>query len=101
MLLEEEMRRVLAFCQWKALWWEARANRREDPSPELAEGLRSYCAEKASKERRMGAMLEAKWASIRERAQAVIQGGAIPLSSSAPAAERVEVEIEGGEEEEE
>ncbi|KII83221.1 hypothetical protein PLICRDRAFT_85192, partial [Plicaturopsis crispa FD-325 SS-3] len=55
------------FCQWKALWWEARANRREDPSPELAEGLRSYCAEKASKERRMGAMLEAKWASIRER----------------------------------
>ncbi|KII83047.1 hypothetical protein PLICRDRAFT_59757, partial [Plicaturopsis crispa FD-325 SS-3] len=70
-LLKEEMCRVLAFCDWKASWWESQADRRTDVSPELAESLGAYCAENASKERRMRASLERKWCGIRAWAREV------------------------------
>ncbi|KAJ7694095.1 hypothetical protein B0H17DRAFT_931964, partial [Mycena rosella] len=44
-LLEEEMRRTLVFCTWKANWWLKRAAPRTDVSPELAEGLQTYALE--------------------------------------------------------
>ncbi|KII88031.1 hypothetical protein PLICRDRAFT_112159, partial [Plicaturopsis crispa FD-325 SS-3] len=99
-LLDEEMRRVLVYGRWKAEWWESRAARREDASPELAEGLRSYCAENAWKERRLASIFEGKWASIRERARAVISGGGIPVFSGQSGVQRVEVEISPDDEDE-
>ncbi|KAF8224566.1 hypothetical protein L208DRAFT_1310555 [Tricholoma matsutake] len=38
-LLEEEMRRVLEFCQWKARWWEYQASDHHTDLEMLTEGL--------------------------------------------------------------
>ncbi|SJL13406.1 uncharacterized protein ARMOST_16849 [Armillaria ostoyae] len=40
-LLDEEMRRVISFADWKAQWWSERAELRPDASPELQEGLKA------------------------------------------------------------
>ncbi|KAF9554700.1 hypothetical protein CPC08DRAFT_766536 [Agrocybe pediades] len=42
LLLKEEMRRVLAFLDWKRKWWMDRITPRVDITRDLAEGLRSY-----------------------------------------------------------
>lgn len=39
LLLREEMRRVLAFLEWKSSWWLERKNSRMDVASDLAEGL--------------------------------------------------------------
>ncbi len=47
-LLLEEMRRVLAYCDWKATWWRSQADLRDTlvPSPVLR-GLRAYADKQA------------------------------------------------------
>ncbi|KAJ7833212.1 hypothetical protein B0H14DRAFT_3087705 [Mycena olivaceomarginata] len=63
LLLEEEMRRVLEFCRWKAKWWDnQRAARTGVPGP-LAEGLWAYATEQAAREREWAAQWEGKWAA--------------------------------------
>ncbi|KAF4618086.1 hypothetical protein D9613_012669 [Agrocybe pediades] len=47
MLLKEEMRRILAFLDWKGKWWLQRISPRVDVSKDLAEGLRSYAEVRA------------------------------------------------------
>ena len=43
LLLREEMRRVLAFLEWKSTWWVDRRNlQRADVTSDLAEGLQAY-----------------------------------------------------------
>ncbi|TFK77860.1 hypothetical protein K466DRAFT_449601, partial [Polyporus arcularius HHB13444] len=51
-LVEEEMRRVKAFCIWQAGWWEAQARVREGHL-DLLEGTRAYAHRQASIRRRM------------------------------------------------
>ncbi|KAJ7185969.1 hypothetical protein C8R46DRAFT_880838 [Mycena filopes] len=67
-LLEEEMRRVLQFCKWKAKWWDDRKDSRPDASSVLAEGVRAYALEQAARERYWASSWEAKWAAVRARA---------------------------------
>ncbi|KAJ7494558.1 hypothetical protein B0H11DRAFT_1716969 [Mycena galericulata] len=91
-LLEEEMRRVLEFCAWKARWWDqrvapARGEGRAPITPELAEGLRAYALAQAARERAWGQVWTAKWAAVRARAtlvmrdqvQDVTEGVLVPL----------------------
>jgi hypothetical protein len=47
LLLREEMRRVIAFLQWKASWWRKRENTRVGIGEDLTEALRSYAREQA------------------------------------------------------
>ena len=47
LLLREEMRRVLAFLQWKAQWWTAKQESRKAADKALAEGLKAYSLEQA------------------------------------------------------
>lgn len=47
-LLREEMRRVLAFLEWKANWWGLRKEARPVEDRALAEGLRAYAEEQAA-----------------------------------------------------
>ncbi|KAJ7731090.1 hypothetical protein B0H14DRAFT_3097890 [Mycena olivaceomarginata] len=63
-LLEEEMRRVLEFCAWKAHWWDDRAEARSDVTPELAEGLRAYALAQAARERAWELDWRNKWAAL-------------------------------------
>jgi hypothetical protein len=73
-LLDEEMRWVLAFGEWKARWWLEQATRRNSVSEELAEGLQAYAAEHAECEALLVTLWAAKWAPVRARAKATLEG---------------------------
>ncbi|KAJ7870848.1 hypothetical protein B0H13DRAFT_2236440 [Mycena leptocephala] len=60
-LLDEEMRRVLVYCEWKANWWDERRASRLEVSRELAEGLYAYAAEQAARERAWREKWSTKW----------------------------------------
>jgi hypothetical protein len=92
--LEEEMRRVLEFCAWKAHWWDHRAEARSDVTPELAEGLRAYALAQAARERAWELDWCNKWAAVRERAQMVMRNTVVDVTELVP----LEVELEEEEE---
>jgi hypothetical protein len=71
-LLEEEMRRTVAFCVWKSQWWKERLDLRLDVSLALAEGLRAYALEQAEREREWAAQWADKWGAVRSRATLVL-----------------------------
>ena len=73
-LLDEEMRRVLEFCSWKASRWKERLSLRGKVPEPLAEGLRAYSAEQADMEQRIRAAWTTKWANARQLAQPLLQG---------------------------
>ncbi|KAJ6552342.1 hypothetical protein DFH09DRAFT_1086110 [Mycena vulgaris] len=74
-LLEEEMRRILVFLDWKAKWWrslkEART-KESDPArydtamddPALCEGLHAYAERQAMIQEDMKARFEANWKDV-------------------------------------
>ncbi|KAJ7620525.1 hypothetical protein DFH06DRAFT_1341651 [Mycena polygramma] len=72
-LVEEEMRRVIAFCHYRARWWAARLDSRPDADPELAEGLRAYALEQVHRELKWAEKWAAKWAAVRARAGLVVR----------------------------
>lgn len=79
MLLEEEMRRTIAYGHWKADWWHRRGELRSQLDPVLggadsflAEGLRAYAAEHTHLELSLVKKLEDKFRDIRERATTVL-----------------------------
>lgn len=47
LLLKEEMRRVLAFLNWKSSWWLNRRNSRVDITSDIVEGLQAYAETQA------------------------------------------------------
>ncbi|KAG6835012.1 hypothetical protein H0H93_005636, partial [Arthromyces matolae] len=73
MLLNEEMRRILRYTEWRAQWWDLQASRRPTSSPSLAEGLAAYAAEEAHIERSRLMQWKLKWEPIRQRASEAIQ----------------------------
>ncbi|KAG2129417.1 uncharacterized protein EDB93DRAFT_1095474, partial [Suillus bovinus] len=61
-LLQEEMRRILAFLRWEAGCWE---RRREDAVPANAEhedGCVAYAKRQADLRRNLASSFEARWA---------------------------------------
>ena len=71
-LLNEEMRRVIEYCGWKASWWKQQASQRGDVSPELAEGLLAFAEEQAAMEDSIAIRFASQWAPIRKRALPLI-----------------------------
>ncbi|KAJ7065997.1 hypothetical protein B0H15DRAFT_794417 [Mycena belliarum] len=71
-LLEEEMRRVLQYCAWKANWWDQRRYSRKGVSPELAEGLCADATEQAARERRWLDKWQSMWHAVRQRTALVL-----------------------------
>ncbi|KAF8873403.1 hypothetical protein BD779DRAFT_1392011, partial [Infundibulicybe gibba] len=71
LLLEEEMRRALEFCWWKARWWTAQCDRRHTGDSCMDEGLKAYAMQQAEIERRRGLWWEQQWNAIRVRARIV------------------------------
>ncbi|KAJ7029965.1 hypothetical protein C8F04DRAFT_1211814 [Mycena alexandri] len=78
-LLREEMRRTIAFGYAEAAEWDALASAvpTDGVTDELAEGRCAYAAERADTERRTCAMLQRKWAGIRERADTYLAGQSV------------------------
>ena len=48
LLLQEEMRRVLDFLEYKAVQWEIRMESRDGMEPATMEGIRVYATEQAA-----------------------------------------------------
>ena len=79
MLLEEEMRRAIAYGRWKADWWQRQAELRSHLDPILggadaclAEGLHAYATEHTHLELSLVIQLENKFRDIRDRARIVL-----------------------------
>ncbi|KAG1872264.1 hypothetical protein F4604DRAFT_1881048 [Suillus subluteus] len=60
-LLREEMRRVLAFFEWQAGWWDAQSSGRTFGSPEAAEGAVAYARRQASLRRSLASHFRSMW----------------------------------------
>ena len=72
-MLEEEMRRALKFCEWKAWWWDEQRHNRPNLQPaHLAEGVSAYAAEQAQSERERAINWAARWSEIRQTAGTVL-----------------------------
>ncbi|KAJ7181651.1 hypothetical protein C8R43DRAFT_869903 [Mycena crocata] len=88
-LLDEEMRRVLEFCSWKAAWWRARRFPRADISAELKEGLCAYALEQEARELFWAEKWADKWAAVRERAGRALEDNVLDVTEEVP----IEVEV--------
>ena len=74
-LLNEEMRRTLEFCSWKANWWETQITQRESslqPDDPLAGGLKAYAHQQAAFEREIARKWAFKWRGTRNRAIPIV-----------------------------
>ena len=60
-LLTEEMRRVVVYLDWKALWWETQGSRRDDVRADIMDGLGSYAHRQADLMRRLAESFAALW----------------------------------------
>lgn len=61
LLLREEMRRVLAFFDWHASWWEGRAALHENLTPQMAEGMNAYARKQAHLRRSLRTSFNHLW----------------------------------------
>lgn len=64
LILQEEMRRVIAWFEWKATWWEEQAARRTDCSPEILAGVSAYAHKQADLICRMARRFAEDWLPI-------------------------------------
>ncbi|KAJ7708001.1 hypothetical protein B0H16DRAFT_1746369 [Mycena metata] len=60
-LLREEMKRVLRFLCWRAVWWESKHSSCTQVSRELASGLKAYAAHQASLHREITRKFKGAW----------------------------------------
>ena len=60
-LVQEEMRRIVAYLEWKAGWWKAQALRRSVGNPALAQGLSAYAHRQESLLISLAASSAMKW----------------------------------------
>ncbi|KAJ7133853.1 hypothetical protein C8R46DRAFT_923494 [Mycena filopes] len=81
-LVEEEMRRTIAYGEYEEERWKARAVVRTKMlgkpgiavDPVVLEGVRAYALEQADRERRTCELLRADWAPLRAKAAAYLRG---------------------------
>jgi len=94
-LLDEEMCRVLEFCQWKASWWAEQVPQREALPAPLAEGLKAYAAEQADMEHRISLSWTAKWTVARKLARPIIRAvlGEVPVVPAREATDSLDIDI--------
>jgi hypothetical protein len=73
-LVKEEMRRVLAFLEWKAVWWTDEGRRDLDVRPDIADGIRAYAAKQASINRALAHSFKTRWSAFETERQNHEQG---------------------------
>ncbi|EEB99230.1 hypothetical protein MPER_01130, partial [Moniliophthora perniciosa FA553] len=70
-LVDEEMRRSIEFCQWRSKWWLTQVGRRNNISPWVREGIMAYAIKQAAMERRRAELWAQRWNAVRSRAREV------------------------------
>ncbi|KAF7373532.1 hypothetical protein MSAN_00563600 [Mycena sanguinolenta] len=63
-LLEEEMRRILVFLQWKADWWRGQKDRRTVDGVEAQQGFAAYAERQAVIQETMKARFTNDWKDV-------------------------------------
>jgi hypothetical protein len=67
LIVQEEIRRVLAFFAWKSSWWVDQAVRRKiEDDPALIDGIRAYAYKQASFQTRMAERCASHWLPVLE-----------------------------------
>lgn len=61
LLLNEEMRRVISFLDWKAGWWLSQLDRRSDVRSDIASGLQAYAHRQADLMRGLAKSFASLW----------------------------------------
>jgi hypothetical protein len=69
MLLKEEMRRVLAFLNWKLRWWQEREEKRKNVDSALLEGLRAYATKQGILQECLSVDFVRMWQSMKNDTQ--------------------------------
>ncbi|KAG1847185.1 hypothetical protein DFJ58DRAFT_717237 [Suillus subalutaceus] len=64
LLLREEMRRVLAFFEWQAGWWDKQGTRHQFVSHEFTEGALTYAHRQATLHHRMSTHFRLLWEAV-------------------------------------
>ncbi|EDR11734.1 uncharacterized protein LACBIDRAFT_324497 [Laccaria bicolor S238N-H82] len=64
LILQEEMRRVLAFFEWKAIWWLEQGNRRQGLEPSVHIGIVAYAHKQATICSHMAARCATYWLPV-------------------------------------
>ncbi|KAL0568415.1 hypothetical protein V5O48_013569 [Marasmius crinis-equi] len=94
-LVEEEMRRAIAYCHYQAGWWTGQIGRREAVSPWLKEGLEAYAKEQCDIELSRALHWSGRWASIRARAKEILACVSDPaFDGSISKLESLEIELD-------
>ncbi|KDR65401.1 hypothetical protein GALMADRAFT_81900, partial [Galerina marginata CBS 339.88] len=75
MLLREEMRRVIAFLEWKAKWWIGKMFMRVGEGKDLDEGLYSYAKTQSDLQRSLATHFAALWRKPLEEETSADQEG--------------------------
>ncbi|KAM6489975.1 hypothetical protein JOM56_014554 [Amanita muscaria] len=60
-ILQEEMRRVLAWFDWRASWWETQARLTKEGTPEVLHGISAYAFKQLDLVQCMAARCAASW----------------------------------------
>ena len=99
-MLEEEMRRAIKFCEWRALWWDEQRHGRPNLKPfHLAEGVSAYAAEQAQAECECTICWTARWVEIRKTAGTAL-AQYLSLDGEPPQTEAIHITIEDDSEDE-
>ena len=68
LIVQEEIRRVLAFFAWKSSWWVDSASRRiVDDDPALVDGIHAYAYKQAAIQTRMAERCASHWLPVLEQ----------------------------------
>jgi hypothetical protein len=64
LIVQEEMRRVLAYFEWRSSWWLEQANRRTHVDPSVQSGVVAYAHKQSSLCLRMAARCAVHWIPV-------------------------------------
>lgn len=84
-LLIEEMRRVLAYCEWRAAWWREQSQRRKntDTDEALVRGLEAYAEKQAVIFDNMATRCGTRWYAYFKAVMTVMPPFLLPYASAA------------------
>jgi hypothetical protein len=64
LIIQEEMRRVLAYFEWKSSWWLEQANQRSSLEASVQSGVMAYAHKQSNLSLRMAARCAAHWLPV-------------------------------------
>ena len=85
LIIQEEMRRVIAFFEWRSAWWLEQANRRQTLEPSIESGVIAYAHKQSTLCLRMAARCATYWLPVMEKHR-IIPTWAGKYKKSTPAA---------------